>query len=166
MRSERIFTGLLGVFVLTVVIVSFSYSPEARLIPLLVGIPTLLMIVFIFIAEKFYPKLLRMLNVSMLDLGKVSTKETPSGEPRSIRKGLLVISMWLVGYVILIYLAGFLIATAVLFPLFLKIMAKATWVKAIVMGAVVWGFIYGVFELFMKFELFKGMLFGEIVPSI
>lgn len=168
-KGPWMFTGLLVGLTLILVIASFSYDPKARLIPLLVAIPTLLIGVFVLISETFYPRLLKSLDVSVLDFGgKVPSKAGVSEEPSKAGKGigLLGISIWLVGYFILVYLVGFLIATAVFLLTFLKVAAKVGWLKTTVISVVVWGFIYGVFEVFMNFELFRGILFGAIVPSI
>ncbi|MFC1971072.1 tripartite tricarboxylate transporter TctB family protein [Chloroflexota bacterium] len=168
-KVSLIFTLLLIVFVLVLTITSFTYTTETRQMPLLVSIPTLVMASFVLISETFYPKLLRRLDVSADDFIGINPEEVEDTEKQSrakVRVGLLSMYMWMISYCILVFLTGFLIATGVYLVAFLKVGTKVSWLKTIIISTVVWGLMYGVFELFMKVNLFKGILFGEILPSI
>lgn len=168
-KTSVMFTGLLGLLALTFVITSFGYETEARQIPLIVGIPTLILTLSVLLGETFYPNLLKRLDVTVLDLGAgISDKEVSTEEASEMKGRIGILSMYVavVGYFIVVYLAGLLIASTIFVLLFLKVLAGANWLKSIVMSAVILGFIYLVLEIFMQVDLFRGILFGGIVPSI
>lgn len=166
-KRRLLFAGLVVTFTLVIVLTSFSYFPKARLLPLVVGIPTLIFSILALIGE-IYPKLLRLLDVSLIDYtaGGLVKEEESLGKPKDTTRQVLNLSLWLTGFFILVYLVGFLISIGVFGLLFLKVYGKVGWLKAIVVTAGTWGFIVGMFEVFMKVELFQGVLFGAIVPPI
>jgi len=167
-RGNILFTCLLLVFILIVILTSLTYSPQARLIPLLIGGVTLILGILVLISE-FYPGLLRTLDVSLMDFATSATPtETDSEKPTEMQvvKKVLNISIWLASFLVLIYFIGFLISIGVFVLLFLKVYGKRSWVKTIIVSVLTWGFIYGTFEMFIKVELFRGILFEAIVPPI
>ena len=167
-RGNMLFTVLLLVFILIVILTSLTYSPEARLIPLLIGGVTLILGILVLISE-FYPGLLKTLDVSLMDFAASgAAKEMGSEKPTEVQvvKKVLNISIWLAGFLVLIYFIGFLISIGMFVLLFLKVYGKRSWVKTIIVSALTWGFIYGTFEMFIKVELFRGILFEAIVPPI
>ena len=166
--GRLIFVGLLVIFTLVMVLTSFSYFPKARLVPLVVGIPTLILAILAIIGEA-YPKLLRSLDVNLKNFnGWDQDQEARLEELREMQFGrrVLIQFIWLIGFIILIYLVGFLIGIAVFAILFLKVYGKVGWIKTLAIAAGTWGFIFFMFETFMKVALFKGVLFGAIVPPI
>jgi len=70
------------------------------------------------------------------------------------------------GFFILIYLVGFLIGIPLFIWLFLKICERIHWLKALVATIITWGVIFGMFNILMKVDLFRGILFGAIAPPI
>lgn len=164
--GNMLFGGLLFAFVLLIVLTSLSYSPKARLIPLIIGGATLVMVILVLINE-VYPKLLRSFDVSLVSFVARGTGEERDAEKTSkVGKRLLNISIWSVSFLALIYLVGFVISIGVFILAFLKAYGKVGWVKAIAETVIIWGFCYGVFEIFLKVDLFEGILFGVIVPPI
>jgi len=167
-RGNMLFTGLLLAFILVIILTSLTYSPKARLIPLIIGGGTLVLAILALLSE-FYPGLLRTLDVSLMDFAASGAAIEPGSEQPSgvkVAKRVLNMSMWLAIFFVLIYLVGFLISIGVFVLLFLKVYGKIGWVKTIAVSAITWGFIYGTFEVFIKVELFRGILFGAIVPPI
>jgi hypothetical protein len=47
---------------------------------------------------------------------------------------------------------------------FARFEGRANWFAAILVAIITWAFVVGYFELFMKFGMFRGILFGEMLP--
>ena len=167
-RGRFLFCGLLVTFSVVIVLTAFSYFPKARLVPLMVGIPTLVLALLSLIGEAF-PKLLRSLDVNPRGFGGGKLGNEIRLEKKlemELTRRVLIQSVWLIGFFALIYLVGFLISIPVFAILFLRIHGKVGWVETLAIAAITWGFIFAMFETFMKVALFKGVLFGAIVPPV
>ncbi|MFC1873137.1 tripartite tricarboxylate transporter TctB family protein [Chloroflexota bacterium] len=152
------FTVLLGVIVLGFVLFSFNYKAEPRFIPLLVGIPTLIMIILVLLSER-YPKLISLFNVSLGDVESV-LKRKPAQSETDLGRKVLAILAWMAGFILLIFLVGFIIAVPIFVFLFLKIYTRAGWLTAVIISLIMVGLIYGGFEVLMRANMFEGLLFG------
>lgn len=67
--------------------------------------------------------------------------------------------VWLVGFLVVIYLLGFFIAI----PLFVLAYVRwrgRSWVTAVVFALIMGSLIYGIFELGLKAQLYRGLIFG------
>jgi len=69
-------TVLLLLILLIAVVESFSYSDRARLVPLIVTIPTSMLVIFMLIGER-YPKLTRRFDISLSDLAQGVSEREP-----------------------------------------------------------------------------------------
>lgn len=70
------------------------------------------------------------------------------------------------GLFVVIFLAGFHIRIVVFAFTFLKVQAGISWVKASIATAIIWCVTYFLFEVALGFTMFKGLLFGELIPDI
>lgn len=166
MRKKTIaFEIFLLVLNLAFVLAALRYSPEVRMMPLLIGGAGLCISVLILINE-FHP--LRWM--AAMDFGlmeelvekegmKIST-ESASGEK------LWVILLWISGLFLIVFLAGFHIGIVAFCLLYLRYKARVGWMKAAVGSIVLWAAVFLIFQVGMDFDLFKGVLFGEFVPGI
>ena len=161
-------TSLLTGFVVLICLLSLSYGPKERLIPLIIGFGCLVFCVLLLLGEKF-PRLVRSFDVSVHDLmrDRLTPKNTSAAavDPAVARK-TVAISLWALGYLILIFLVGFHIANPLFMVLFLKISGKISWPKTIILTVITWGFIYGLFDIMLKQEIFRGLLFDAYVPPL
>lgn len=85
------------------------------------------------------------------------TEEQPGEEKKSSWYGYLLIEGWVVGFLLAIYLLGFMIAI----PLFTVSYMKShgtRWLVAIAFGLVVSVLIYGIFEIVLQVKLYQGLL--------
>lgn len=91
-------------------------------------------------------------------------KEEESGA-EDTEKGLrsyLPVWAWLIGFALAIYLLGFLVAM----PLFVLAYMKKNgigWLMAIISAILTSVFVYGVFELALSVELYRGLLFTWLI---
>ena len=162
------FTVLIAVIAMVGIVASFDYRAEARLIPLAICIPTLILGIIVLISER-YPGLISGFDISLTDLArrdsKVESRLKEAGE-RGSSKRVLTAYAWMCGFFILILLVGFAIAVPLAAFLYLKFYWRTGWLKTLAVSIVLGGLIYGGFDLLMKVDLFEGILFGGIVPPL
>src|SRR5660398_75889 len=133
LTGNTLFTTLLLVFTSAVILISLGYAPEARLTPIIIGIPTLALGVLVLVGER-YPKLLRQLDVSIMEMSDSSGQGSSAEEAGRTEeaKKLMIMIGWMVGFFICIYLVGFLVGIPMFLFAFLKVYAQSSWVRAIV----------------------------------
>jgi len=159
--GSMFFTALLVFFAGAIVFVALTYPSDARQAPLLIGIATVALGVLLLIGER-YPKLLSMMNVSMMQYGG-SLEETDELEEvgdREELKRLMVMMGWMVGFFGFVYGVGFLVAIAIFVLAYVKTYARTGWMWSVLVTAGVWVFVYVMFELVIRVELYRGILFG------
>lgn len=158
------FIGLLLVFVLVICVTSYSYRPKERLVPLLVGIATLITSLLVLVDEIHPIRLLSRLKIDLMGAAGGPLLGKPEEHRTTVQ--LLHIIAWMMGFLILIFLVGFYMGIALFCLTFLKIQGKIGWLKAALITAILWCSIFAIFDLTMELHMFQGVLFGEILPSI
>ncbi|MFC2009817.1 tripartite tricarboxylate transporter permease [Chloroflexota bacterium] len=159
------FTVLLLVIGMIFVLLSFNYKPVPRLIPFLIGIPTVMLTVLVLIGER-YPRLISVFNVGVTDVNKMVDRGASRISQKEEMKKVLTMLLWIGGLFILIFLAGYVIATTAFVFLFLKIHGRINWFITIAMALVMGGILYFGFETLMRINMFKGILFGAYLPPL
>jgi hypothetical protein len=71
---------------------------------------------------------------------------------------------WLVVAAMAIGLIGFRFAVPLFVLLFARFEGRTHWLPAILVTLFTSAFVIGYFELFMKFGMFRGIFFGEMLP--
>ena len=138
MLEGRILTSLIMVIVFaTAVGLAFTYDPDARLLPLVIGIPGLALSVLQFVKE----------------LRESAEPAVTSEEHR--REGSMF--LWFIGFVVGLVLFGFLYAGPLLVAAYLYFSGKEKWYVAVAAAAFAWVVLYGVFERFLGLPLFEGL---------
>lgn len=147
------------------VIQGFGYGRNSRLFPLAIGIPTVILMALALVAV-WKPSAVRWADV----YSGASARGDESGDPdeKGETNYPAVYALRMMGWLILcalgIGLFGFHLTVPVYILLFGRIEGGAGWVPSILVGILCWVFLVGYFELFMKFHMFKGVLFGDILP--
>ena len=155
-KESLYFILLLMVFILTIVIMSFGYDPKTRLMPLLVGIPTLGLLIFQIVVQ-FNPRLQRFFEIDLFHSSNL--KKSKARKPEE--KGSLIFHFSIIFlYFILIFLLGFTIGTPLYLCIFLKTYGNQPWLKSIITSGIAGGVLYLVFDVGLQFGLFEGLLFG------
>jgi len=164
-KGSTYFTLLILAYFALIGFLSFDYDEKTRLVPLLIVMAGLILTIFCLIAE-FFPKLAARVDISLISLGQTRVEtgasRTRGGELVG-RRGLLITTGWLIGFFVLVLLVGFLIGLPIAVFLFLKVFVGQGWLKSLALTIATWAFIYVVFDFLVEFELFRGILFGEIV---
>ncbi len=161
--------------IIAFVVMSFSYSAKARLFPLIVGIPGVI-IGFVLIASEKWSGLLKPFEVNIGTDVKVLQESIDEEEKVELSspelaggkraERILTCAGWMAGYAAIVLLVGFHPANFLLPFLYVKIHARAGWLKAILIGGITAGFMYLMFEFFMQVTLFQGVIFGEYLPKL
>lgn len=151
-----IFNIFLVLVFAAVIIVSLGYSYRARLTPLVIGIPGLLVTVITLFFE----------------LKKSIIKHDPSDEEQSaaaleksknkekVRKEIIALS-WLAGLFILIYVVGFIIAIPIYLFLYLKVKSDEKLVFSSLFSLITWGALYVFFVLILHIPLYPGIIIDK-----
>ena len=163
-----IFDGVLLAFTVALVIDMFGLGRGARLVPLIVGVPTLVGLVFQLIFDLF-PGSRDML---MSKLGRASSSERLIGaddaesgaqtlspdaarETRPERKRELVLAAWVVGFFILSLIFGFVVSVPIALFFFLKVLNRDSWRFSITVTVVTWATIYVLFGVVLGVRFFN-----------
>ena len=143
MKAGTIFTALMGIFVMLVMVTgAVNYSFETMLFPYIIGVPVLVFCVIQFVRE--------------ITVGRESLE---GGETKNDKKNYLIGSAWIVGFILAIYLLGYLLAI----PLFLLVYLKLhgdSWLFSVIVTAVFTGTIWGLFAMGLKVPLHHGIFFS------
>jgi putative tricarboxylic transport membrane protein len=74
--------------------------------------------------------------------------------PEVARRRALGIFLWIIGFLLLVFLAGFPAAVPLFMISYLKMQSRLGWLQSVALTAVAWGFFYFLFQrlLHMQFE--------------
>lgn len=162
------FLVLLLVFTLFVTVQSLSYEPNARQVPLLIAVPTLLLIVgkalYVAFEPQFWnespeePKAMSATDLDPADEEQFSNMQRQQTTPYGLKETARM-AIWPTTFVVLIYLLGFLVAVPVFIFLFMRLYGNARWHLALGSAVGVTAVVYVVFLLILELELWSGIVF-------
>ena len=135
--------------VLVVVIPSFGFDGQGGLVPLVLGIPTLVFILFCLGREMLSPRAAPDDSVEVAPWAKAAP-----------------VVAWLGVFCVLVLLIGFLLTIPIYMVLFLRSFARLSWARCAVAAVTVWALVYVSLELVLQRTMFEGVLFGAILPLL
>jgi len=143
MLEGRILVSLIMVVVFAIAVgLSFTYAPEARLLPLVIGIPGLVLCLVQLVKE------LRERGIPVV---------TPEEHAREWR-----MFAWFFVFVGGLVLFGFPYAGPPLVAAFLYFSGGEKWYVAVIAAIIAWLILYGVFERLLGLPLFEGLVYQWI----
>jgi len=143
MLEGRIFvSGIMVVVFATAVLLSFGYAPEARFLPLVIGIPGLL------------------LSVAQL-IKELRDRPDVVIIPEERRREAKMFA-WFITFVGGLVLFGFLYAGPALVAAYLYFSGRDRWYTALGAALFALAILYGVFERFLGLPLFEGLVWQWI----
>ncbi len=150
-KSERtLFAGFfvaLFVYVVYEALYGFgAVEKQAALFPLAVGLPSLALAILALVHEFRVP-------------AAVAETAAMAGERALLRRRTVSIACWTVGFFLMIWLLGFITASAVATLAYLKLGAGEKWGISVVLTAVAWGFFFGLFDYGLHLPFPPGELF-------
>ena len=162
-NDRTLFT--LGVFVVVLgfLVLALDYQPRARLVPLIIAVPTLLLTLFQFLIDAVPAVGRRFSFFQEYDLFGIETGRAaePSEEKRSsgnVFRRELSFAAWLLFLVALIYFIGYLAAIPLFMILFMRLRSSERWLVTLSITAVTWAFVYFVFIVIMGAPLHEGVV--------
>ena len=135
--------------VLLVVIPSFGFDGQGGLVPLVLGIPTLVFILFCLGRELLSPRAAPDDSVEVAPWDKAAP-----------------VVAWLGVFCVLVLLIGFLLTIPIYMVLFLRSFGRLSWPRCTVAAVAVWALVYVSLEFVLQRTLFEGVLFGAILPLL
>ena len=94
------------------------------------------------------------------DSHAVDFQLTDTVEPALARKRTIAIVVWTLGFLVLIILVGFPLAVPIFVLAYLKIAGREAWALTMVLTAVSWVFMEGLFNRFLHLPFSEGLIFG------
>ena len=153
---------ILGVFAYVVYQAKFGFGalePRAALFPLVVGVPGLLLAIYVF----FKDLLQRTRKVETAGAGLYTEPEV---DPILERQRTVSIGCWIVGCFLAIWVLGFIPASAIATLLYLKYGAGERWPITLALAAACWLFFFGVFDYALQLPFPTGALFDWLPVSM
>jgi ABC-type branched-subunit amino acid transport system permease subunit len=161
MNGNAVFALALLSVVLFFVVGALDYDELARQVPLIVGIPTAGLLIIQFLVQLFPRAFARLDRSDTSELIQVDetllTQAEASRRPRRDQRRELELHAWIGGFILAIYVAGFLVAIpGFLFGLVYFRLREKLWVTVVTV-AVMWIVAYVGFQTLMEVPLFKGV---------
>ena len=153
LKGSVIFNIFLVLVFAVVIIVDLGYSYKARLSPLVVGIPGLIVSLISLVSE------LRkgLGKKDSLAEDQAAAAATEVKQAGNIGKEIIAFA-WLTGLFLLIYVVGFMVAIPVYLFLYLKVKSSETLVLSILYSLISWGVLYGFFGVILHIPLYPGII--------
>ena len=143
LEGRLLVSAIMLVAFATAVGLSFTYAPEARFLPLVIGVPGLLLSAIQLVSE-----------MRNKDPAPAVTSEEHK------REGQMFV--WFIGFVGGLVLFGFLYAGPALVAAYLYFSGRERWYVALAGAVFAWAVLYGVFDWFLGLPLFEGLFFQWI----
>jgi len=158
-KEETVFTLFILGVVVSMVALTFGYRSGARLVPLLVGVVTLGLMLFISLMALF-PGLAEWYR--QLEGKPVRAPKKKGRQPAAevVRQREAAVVGWLLFLTGAIYFLGFLVAIPLFLFLFLKLWARESWKLSLCLSGLVVGITYFLFIYILRVPLHPGVIFG------
>lgn len=154
-----IFVGMVGM--------AMSYPYDARLLPMVIGIPGCLLALIqvgmeVAGARRRLPSPLNKSDMGAIGPeGPGAAEESP--DPTSTIKLELVLLAYLVGLAVTVLLLGFWLAIPIFVIVFLRFHERESWRFSLALAAGAWAVLYGIFEYVLSIFVHKGFLVEYLI---
>lgn len=144
--------------VILILIESLTFTEQGGLVPLVVGMPTL-GVLLLTVGGQFLPVFLKK---------RVSARKNPEEASLDVASwsNAAPIIGWMGGLFILIFLVGFLISIPLYTFTFLRLYGNISWKKSATIGIALWLLVYVSFNILLHKSLFEGVLFEATLPLL
>lgn len=161
-RRDALFSLFLVLVFAWAVWVARDWQFRVRLFPWAIGIP-ILALAIAQLALDLRRGRRPVTSDKAADTRPPATPETsveiePPLDPTLVRRRTASIVGWILGFFLAIWLLGFPIAVPLCTFLYLKFAARENWLISILLTAVAWGFLYGLFERMLHLPFPEGEL--------
>ena len=165
--GSQSWTTLLTIFVGGLILVGFVFPKEVRIVPFVIGFPTLILLIILWVGG-FYPRVIHWVEGAMGDQRGGKSKDT-GGAERSLEftewKPVLVIIGGIFIFYAFVFLLGFVLVSPVFMASFLIRKGGLNWLAAILYSAIAILLIYTGVTGLLKVDLWSGVI-PSIIPGI
>ena len=152
------FTIFFFFFISAMVVLAFSYNKKAAFVPLVIGIPTVILILLELFRDRS-PKIAALLETDVFETGKLQHPQKEAVQTAETKYKELYAILAVMGMLGLILLAGFLISIPVFVFCYILFFAREPWWKGLLLSAGTWVFVYLVFCELMEIQFPWSYLF-------
>ena len=152
-RPQAIFSFLFVIFFIVFVYQALEWRMQARLYPMAIGIPMLVLAIIQVILD------LKGVERKQTDAAPVDFQFAQTVDPVLARKRTLTMFGWLLGFFIGIWLLGFTITIPLMVFTYLKLQSNEKWMISVILTAVAWAFFYFLFVKLLLLPFPDGMVF-------
>jgi hypothetical protein len=136
-----------------------SWEPRAALFPWVIGLPSLLLAIYVFIKDALQ-------STRAVKAEQYQFENEPDVDPIVARQRTIAITCWIVGFFIAIWILGFIPASAIATLLYLKFSAGERWPITVAISAACWLFFWGMFDYALQMPFPAGALFDWLPVKI
>lgn len=163
---DRLFTIVVLFIVSSMVVMSLRYTWESQVVPLLIGVPTLLLILTVLLlqtSDRINVLIREMSESDSLvaiqdELSTVDIEEKTDVSREQARMRLITISGWLLLFFGLVYVLGFDIGILLSLILLYRFYAKKSLLVSLGYSVVFWIVIVLIFRIALRARLFEGLI--------
>jgi TctA family transporter len=130
-----------------------AFEPRAALFPWVIGLPCLILAVYVFSKEVFTTQ--KVIKTATT----YEAPEEPEIEPIVARQRTFAIGCWIIGFFIAIWVVGFIPASAIATFLYLKFGAGERWPVTLAITVGCWLFFFALFDYALQMPFPQGALF-------
>jgi tripartite tricarboxylate transporter TctB family protein len=152
-RPQAIFSFVFVIFFVVFLYEARDWRMQARLYPLAIGIPMLILAIIQVILD------LKGVERKQADAAPVDFQFAQSVEPVLARKRTLNIFGWLLGFFIGIWLLGFNVTIPLMVFGYLKIQSGEKWWLSLTLTAIAWAFFWTLFVWLLNLPFPDGLIF-------
>ena len=148
------------------VFAGLGYGRNSRLFPVAVGTVTAVLIL-LDLASLWASGLVSRTGVGAGGSGRTEVPSLTEREEVGYSGARLMRMVgWLLGSALGVGLVGFALTVPVFIVSFGRVEGRASWVACLLTAVVFFIFIVGYFEFFMRIRMFRGVLFGDLLPLL
>ena len=140
---------------IVMIVWSQSYNETARLVPLLVCYALLVLAIFDLICRFDTPVFRPLRDFWGADFQNREMKHDPQPSAEVVQV------VWVIGCVAGMMLIGILPTLPLFIFLYMAVNGRRPWLESVVVTAIVFVFVYVVFEILLAYPLYRGVLFDE-----
>jgi len=153
-KEQMIFDFAILLFILFYIVITMSYSPTARAVPLFISIPTTIMIASLIVKD--------LTDIRKLNSASSENDNYNINQKQKSANSLKVIIFWMTITAFLVYIVGFLVAVPILIIFFLRLHAKGSWFFCISSAIGLELVMYIGFMSLLNVYLYKGIIWLSI----
>ena len=167
LNDRTLFTLAVFVLVLVFLVLSLDYRPRARLVPLIIAVPTLLLTLLQLLIDMIPAvgrrfSFLQEYDLFGIDTGRAAESSAEGGSSGAVFRREINFAAWLLLLVALIYFLGYLVTIPLFLVLFLRFRSSEGWLLTLSITAVTWAFVYIVFIVVMGAPLHQGVVWRAV----